>query len=156
MTAITSMNAMTFDRSTALGYLVHRLAKQFARALERTLGRHGVAPGHFKIMMVLWEEDGLSQSEVARRLEIEQPTVANTVRRMIRAGLVTMDTDPLDGRRVTIRLTQRSRSLYPVLAAEAEELNREAARALAGGELGIFQDCVSRMTDVLERRADEI
>ena len=45
------MTTMTFDRTTTLGLLVHRLAKQFNRALERALGRHGVAPGHFKIMM---------------------------------------------------------------------------------------------------------
>ena len=93
---------------------------------------------------------------MARRLEIEQPTVANTVRRMIRAGLVTMDTDPLDGRRVTIRLTPKARGLYPILAEEAAAVNSDALRSLGGGEVGVFQDCVSRMTDVLERRADDL
>lgn len=150
------MTSMTFDHSVTLGLLVHRLAKQFNRALERALGRHGVAPGHFKIMSILWREDGLSQSEVARRLEVEQPTVANTVRRMISAGLVTMDTDPLDGRRVSIRLTSKAKSLFPLLERDAEEVDAEALGSLGGGEVGVFRDCVARMTDVLERRAEEL
>lgn len=150
------MTTTAIEPSAALGIIAHRLAKQFNRALERALARHGVASGHYKIMTILWEENGLSQSEVARRLEIEQPTVANTVRRMIRAGLVTMEADPRDGRRVMIRLTARSRAVFPALAAEARELNRVAADTLDERELDVFQNCVSRMTSALERRADEI
>lgn len=142
---------MTFDRYSSLGYRINLLAKRFQRALERRLSVHGVAPGSFKILVILWEEDGLSQTEIARRLEIEQPTVANTVRRMIRDRLVTMDADPEDARRVSVRLTPAARAVLPTLLAEADALNRQAATALEGEDPVVFLSRLERMARVLDQ-----
>lgn len=142
---------MTFDRVNSLGYRVNLLAKRFQRALERRLSVHGVAPGSFKILTILWEEDGLSQTEIARRLEIEQPTVANTVRRMIRDRFVTMDADPEDARRVSVRLTPAARDLLPSLLAEAEAVNHKAATAFDGEDPAAFLQQMERMTRVLDQ-----
>ncbi len=89
-----------FDRQESLGYLVNRLARLFARALESRLAGHGVALGPFPVLLTLWEEEGLTQTEIARRLDFEQPTIANTLKRMQRDGLVAFRPDPSSRKRI--------------------------------------------------------
>ena len=96
-----------FSRETSLGYAVNFVGRAFARALERRLALHGVALGQFPLLLTLWEEDGLTQSEIARRLLIEQPTVANTLKRMERDGLIVASADPQNRRLVRIGLTAK-------------------------------------------------
>ena len=80
---------------------------------------------------MLWEEEGVTQSEIARRLDLEQPTVANTLRRMERDGLVHLSPDPNNRRQVLIYLTDKGRALNgPLTAAGA----RHQRRGLGGAE----------------------
>ncbi|MCB6179853.1 MarR family transcriptional regulator [Rhodobacter sp. Har01] len=119
---------MDFDRDTSAGYLANLLARQFARHLEAALRPHGLALGAFPALLHLWERDGLTQKDLVDRLGIEQPTMAATLSRMERDGLVTRARDETDARVQRIRLTLRGRALQAVATAEAQALN---ARALA-------------------------
>lgn len=142
-------SAPVFERDKSLGYVVNHLARMFARALDRALAPHGVALGQFPLLLILWEQDGLTQSEIARRLDIEQPTVANTLRRMERDGLVTFKPDPNNGRQVLIRLTAKGGALRAALTAEALAVNARAAATLSPQELTTFLRILDKMRTAL-------
>jgi DNA-binding MarR family transcriptional regulator len=146
---------MEFDRDDSLGYRINRLARSFQRALERRIAPLGVAHGSFKVLMILAEEEGLGQTEIARRLGIEQPTVANTLRRMIRDGLATMHADPDDGRRVSVYLTEKARALLPGLLGQATALNEKAAVSLNGLDRDVFLVALERMERCLDSETSE-
>ena len=78
------------------GYLSFRLFQLFERNLDEALRPHGVAVGQFRVLMVLWEAGSITQADIARHLHLEQPTVANTLKRMKRDGLVDTQADPDD------------------------------------------------------------
>lgn len=139
-----------FDRRESLGYLVNHLGRLFARALERRLAKHGVALGQFPLLLILWEQEGLTQSEIARRLDIEQPTVANTLRRMERDGLVETAADPANRRHVLINLTAKGRALEGPLTAEASAVNDIAASGLSAEELAEVREMIRRLGERLE------
>ena len=143
-----------FSREASLGYLVNHLARLFARALEKRLARHGVALGQFPPLLILWDEENITQSEIARRLDIEQPTVANTLKRMQRDGLIVPVADPGNRRRVLIRLTDRARALRPLLIGEAETVNALAGATLSADETAAFAAVLNRMRQALARQAD--
>jgi DNA-binding MarR family transcriptional regulator len=134
-----------FSRETSLGYVVNFVGRAFARALERRLALHGVALGQFPLLLTLWEEDGLTQSEIARRLLIEQPTVANTLKRMERDGLIVASADPQNRRLVRIGLTAKGRALENVLIAEAQAVNKAAVAGLTRRDAALFLDLARRM-----------
>jgi DNA-binding MarR family transcriptional regulator len=134
-----------FERSTSLGYVVNHLGRMFARALDHRLATHGVALGQFPLLLVLWEEEGVTQTEMARRLDIEQPTVANTLRRMERDGFVTFAPAPHNRRQVLVRLTDRARALRAPLTAEARAVNAHAAAPLTPDELATFVRILDKM-----------
>ena len=143
--------ATRFERNESLGFLINQAGRIFARALEARLRRHGVPLGQFPLLLVLWDEDGLGQTEIARRLDIEQPTVANTVQRMVRDGLVTVDPDPDDRRRVVVRLTPKGRALEAPLTGEADAVNADASSGLAPDELEAFKKTIQSLSNRLRR-----
>jgi DNA-binding MarR family transcriptional regulator len=127
-----------FTREESLGYLVTHLGRLFSRALERRLAKHGVALGQFPLLLILWEEEGITQSEIARRLHIEQPTVADTLRRMQRDGLIETAPDPANRRRILIGLTPKGRILEGPLTNDARKVNEKAARRMPAEEIQTF------------------
>ena len=121
---------VAFSRDTSTGYLVNHAARLLASALAREIGPHGVLPGYFPVLLVLWEHDGRTQAELVRLIDIEQPTLANTLRRMERDGLIRRRPDPRDRRAARIRLTPKARRLEETLTGSANAVNQRALEGL--------------------------
>lgn len=103
--------------SWALMTLAHT---QRARAASR-LAPLGLFPGQELMLMQLWQEDGRSQKELGGLLGLDHSTVAKSVQRLERAGLVKRSRSPVDGRVVLVHITEEGRALEaPVLAVWSE------------------------------------
>lgn len=142
---------MPFRRDRSEGYLVNHMARLFARHLEQRLKRHDLALGAFPALLHLWEEEGLTQRDLVERLGIEQPTMAATLSRMERDGLVTRRRDAVDGRVQRLELTERAKALQEPAIAEAAAVNEMATGALTSGEQHKFLELVTRIIAALER-----
>jgi DNA-binding MarR family transcriptional regulator len=120
---------MTF-RDLSAGYLVNHLARIFARKLDERLEPLGLRPAQFVVMLALAETPGLTQSEIARRIDVEQATMAGTLKRMERDGLITREAMEGDARRRRIALTPEALRRLDLAIAAAKEINAEAMAAL--------------------------
>jgi DNA-binding MarR family transcriptional regulator len=138
-----------------LGYLVNRTARLMAQMFSRRLQRHGVALAQWAILLVLYAKDGQTQRELSRVVAIEPPTVARTIDRMVRDGLVRREPHPHDGRATRIRLTPRALALRDELAAESMAGNQLAARVLSVDELETLKTLLRRVIDGLTGEEDE-
>jgi len=127
---------MSMRRSESFGYLVNYCGRLFARALERRIGPHGLFPGQMPALLALWEREGISQAELCRIVQVEQPTMANTLNRMERDDLIRREPDPNDRRRTLIYLTDRARALEEPITSLAHEVNRIAIGSLSEDERG--------------------
>jgi DNA-binding MarR family transcriptional regulator len=137
-------------RHASLGYQVNHLGRLLAQALRNRIGALGVVPGQFAQLLALFEQDGLTQTELCQRVRIEQPTMANTLNRMERDGLVRRVPDPVDGRRARVMLTPRARRLEPALTSAARSVNADAMRGIGDREVAAFMATLARMIDNLE------
>ena len=144
---------MRFDRHRSPGHVVNYLARLFAKALYRRIGLHGVTRGQFPVLLVLWEQEGATQAELAERLAVEQPTMAGTLKRMERDGLIRRAPDPTDRRQARIRLTPRGRRLEEALTASARETNAVAMGGLSDADSTRLMSLVGRMVANLEEDA---
>lgn len=113
---------------TDLLALFTQAAKLLREAADETMSRHGVRVGQHIVLTVLWEQDGLTPGEIARRLGLATPTVTRAATRMEAAGLLRREPHPGDRRLVRLLLTERGRSLRDVIDAETDKV---AERALA-------------------------
>lgn len=118
-----------FDSSRSAGHLVSRAARHFAKEADRGLKPLGLSSGYIPVLFALAAEPVLSQKALVQRAAIEQPTMAATLVRMERDGLVERRADPIDARTSLFRLTPRAKSKLPRFF---EVLDQGNARALAG------------------------
>jgi DNA-binding MarR family transcriptional regulator len=139
----------TYAIDDNLGYLVNRTARLMAQMFSRRLQRHGVALAQWAILLFLYAKDGQTQRELSRVVAIEPPTVARTIDRMVRDGLVRREPHPHDGRATRIRLTPRALALREELATESMAGNQFAARVLSAEELEILKTLLRRVIDGL-------
>lgn len=148
-------DAQTYAIDDNLGYLVNRAARLIAGLFSRRLQRHGVQLGQWAILLFLYAKDGQTQRELSRVVAIEPPTVARTIDRMVRDGLVRREPHPRDGRATRIRLTPRAVALRDSLVAESMAANEFVARSLSSEERQTLKSLLRRVIEGLTDAADE-
>lgn len=116
---------MGFERSDSALYLTSQLAKGLSRALQKRATALGFSPGQFPVLLALWHEDGLTQRQLLDRMEVEQATLANTLARMERDGLILRRPHPSDRRAQIISLSERGRELEQMAIEAAAQADDE-------------------------------
>ncbi len=90
----------------------------------------------YLVMLVLWERDGVTVSELGERLFLDSATLTPLLKRLQTAGLVTRRRGTQDERQVLIELTDDGRALQTKAKAVPEgvfcasECNIEQLRAI--------------------------
>lgn len=120
---------MANDRPESATQLATQFARSVTRALQSRAVRLGFSPGQFPVLLELWEEEGLTQRQLLDRVDVEQATMANTLARMERDGLIERRVHPRDKRAQQIFLTEKARTMRE----EALVLVREAEDAVFSG-----------------------
>ena len=88
-----------------------KLCKQYYNHLNTRLSEFGLYEGQHSMLLTLWMEDGLAQTELTRRLGVEPASVSKAVERMEAAGFVQRRPDPEDARANRIYLTDQAKAL---------------------------------------------
>jgi DNA-binding MarR family transcriptional regulator len=133
-----------------LGYQVNLLARLFESALRARIAPYGVVPGQFVQLLALFERDGVSQADLCKAVHIDQSTMALTLRRMERDGLITRVASQQDKRRTEIWLTSRARELRATLVACAQDGNAVATQGVSEVDLGTTRRVLSQMIQNLQ------
>jgi MarR family transcriptional regulator, transcriptional regulator for hemolysin len=110
-------------------FWINRVSRALLRAQEARLRPLGLGMGYLPVLHALADGRAMSQTELATRARVEQPTMAAILSRMERDEVVQRDPDPNDGRASLIKLTRRARARFP----KAKELLVEAEEAATAG-----------------------
>ena len=71
----------------------------------------GLTYPQYLVMLVLWEQDGITVSELGERLYLDSGTLTPLLKRLESGGNIQRLRDAADERRVRIRLTSQGRAL---------------------------------------------
>ena len=145
-------DVMPSFKEHSAGYLANHMARLFASGLQKRIQPLGLAPAQFMVLLELWERDGQTQTELVSRLDVEQATMANTLSRMERDGLIERRVSQTDRRARDTFLTAHARSLKDRAVAAAQAQNRVALHALNESERQQLLDLMSRVIATLQRR----
>ena len=140
---------MVFDKTRSAGALVSEIARLYAAALQRALAPLGLSRAQFVVLGELWLNDGMTQRELAERLGLEQATMANTLARMQRDGLITRKPHPDDGRSQQIWLTGRAKDLKDPATRAALEADSPVAAGLPLAERELFLSMLGRVANAM-------
>ena len=101
--------------------------------------------GIFQFLRILWEEDGLSQSELASRTHMRGPSVANAIHDLERRGLVKRLADRADGRKVRVLLTPQGRRLYDLVMPDIAVTNQSMLADFSTAEQEMLKSMLRRI-----------
>ena len=143
-------DSQVFVIEASLGYLMNYVAKLFARAHSACLEQHDVTLGQWAVLLFLWAEDGLTQTELSHRVAIEDATMVRTIDRMERDGLVQRVRNARDQRQLNIFLTDKGRSLRDGLVPCALAVNATALQGFTDEEQHLLAGFLHRIIASLE------
>lgn len=129
---------MAFERDQSAGYLVNWAARLFTRLADRQLNPLGLAAGQMPVLIALATAGPTSQKALARAAAIEQPTMAATLSRMERDGLIGRRPDPRDGRSALVSLTARAEDRVDAVFEALSAINEHSLGTMPRAEREIF------------------
>ncbi|MBX3208386.1 MAG: MarR family transcriptional regulator [Labilithrix sp.] len=119
--------ARTASRLDAqLCFALYSASRAFTRAYGPLLEPLGLTYPQYIVMLVLWERDDLSVSELGERLALDSGTLTPLLKRLEEAGFVDRRRDPDDERVVRVRLTRAGVKLEERAATVPTDLMRRA------------------------------
>jgi MarR family transcriptional regulator, organic hydroperoxide resistance regulator len=125
--------------------------RAMAEAAEAAYNRHGVRSGQQFILDCLWEQDGLTPGQIAKRLGLSTPTVTRAATRMEAAGLLRREPHSLDARLVRLCLTERGAALEEIMAEERLALTERALRGLPPSDQERLVELLTLVRENLKR-----
>lgn len=133
----------------SIGHLINLTHRRLQPLLEHRIRSYGLSYGVWFFLRYLWEEDGISQRELADRVGTSEPTALAALRKLQAMGLVSLGDDLRDGRRWSVRLTAKSRALKARLLPSVKEINAVVLKGLTPREV----DELRRMLKIIRRNA---
>ncbi|APQ14165.1 MarR family transcriptional regulator [Pseudomonas oryzihabitans] len=115
---------------TAVGYALRRAQMKMFQHLVDSLAEYDLRPAQFTALVILEQEPGLMQADLARRLAIEPPQLVLLLNKLESQGLAARVRDTQDRRAYALHLTDQGRALVGELKVRAAASDRAASAPL--------------------------
>ncbi|MGR6740652.1 MarR family winged helix-turn-helix transcriptional regulator [Microbacterium sp. F1-18] len=126
-------------------FSLYAASRATTKAYAALLEPHGLTYPQYLVLVLLWNRDSRSVSDLGEALDLDSGTLSPLLRRMTRDGLVERGRDSADERVVTVSLTARGRELRTDLA--------HIPACIAGG-MGVTVDGARQLIAALTELAD--
>jgi DNA-binding MarR family transcriptional regulator len=136
-----------------IAHLVKLAFRETSRALQERLVSHGVQYGHWTLLRVLWQTDGITQRQLAEQARVAEPSAFAALRQMEEAGYVKRHKVPGNQRQVRVFLTSKGAALRGASVGAAEEVNRVALAGLAAQDVAAARRVLGAIVENLAREA---
>lgn len=124
-----------YDAHRSIGYWVVATARALARAMTRELAAEGVTYRQWQVLVHVNMNPEVTQTELARQMEIEPPTLAGILDRMERDGWIERVVDPADRRRNHLLVLDRVDPVWQRMVDCAMRVRRRASRGLKAEDM---------------------
>jgi DNA-binding MarR family transcriptional regulator len=112
-----------------------KVAKLYRSAQADVLSAFALHPGQDVLLWMLGQEpQGITVSEIAARLGVEQPTVTRSLSRLEQGGWFVRESVPGDRRATRIQLTDKGLAVVPEIEAAWQTLAETATAGMANGQ----------------------
>ncbi|WP_127532013.1 MarR family winged helix-turn-helix transcriptional regulator [Paenibacillus kobensis] len=121
-----------------LGFWLKRNYRNICNFLDQRLESLGVTNSQLGVLMMLWEEQGVTQKQIVRVLGIQPASITFLLKGLEEKGLITREQDKTDTRVNRIYLTERGKQLQPEAMAIVEEGERKIRDQFSDEEVALM------------------
>ena len=133
------------SRQEALAFRLEDVPRVLRRMLDEALAGYGLSRTQWRLLAYVYREEGLTQTELARRLELERATIGLAVDALAKADFVVRRPMPEDRRVWAIFATRRAKDLLPELRVIGDEIMAKLFRGFSAAEISLLGQFLERM-----------
>lgn len=136
-----------------LCFAVYAFSREITKIYRPYLEPLGLTYTQYLVMIVLWEQDGISLKELGRRLKLDSGTLTPLLKKLEKDGNIERHRDRKDERNLIIHLSEKGRKLMD----EAEHVPHKIACSLPLDipDLEALRDQLKGILDQLDLQSKE-
>ncbi|MGI0106175.1 MarR family winged helix-turn-helix transcriptional regulator [Salinimicrobium sp. WS361] len=131
-----------------LCFPVYAASRLITREYQPFLDRLEITYPQYLVLMVLWETNGLTVNDIAKKLLLNTNTITPLLKRMEQQALITRERSKRDERKVLVKLTSKGRDLQEQAAQIPEALEKRLLDSQL--EIDDLVKLKQRLNDVIE------
>ena len=135
----------------SLGKLLGRVCRLYRGRMHALWDETGLYRGQPFLLAVLWEQEGITHSELAAIMHVSPATVTNTIKRMERAGFVERRPDREDQRLSRVYLTPAGHEIRKEVEQHWQTVEAQVFGVLDDKEREALEGLLQRVHEQLVR-----
>ncbi|MBD3921042.1 MarR family transcriptional regulator [Paenibacillus sp. PR3] len=133
-----------------LGYWLKRNYRNMCNYLDQRLEPLGITNSQLGVLMMLWEQEGVTQKQVVQVLGIQPASTTFLLKGLEEKGLIRREQDKKDTRANRIYLTPEGQALRAPALAIVEEGERKVREPLSDEEAALMVVWMKRIAERFE------
>jgi len=139
------------DWDSKIGFLFHDVARIRSTVFDEFMQPHGLTRAQWWVLANLFRHDGLTQRDLAERMEIGAVTMSGLIDRLEGQGWVKRKDDPSDRRVKRVWLTTKAEDIRKTVVRGANQLNKMSLKGLDDAQIETLVEMMRRIrTNLLE------
>jgi len=140
----------------SLTHSIIQVCRAHRYLLGRALGKTGLHRGQPPVLFALHQNDGLTHSELAQKLEVSPATITNMIKRMEGSGFVVRCRDDADQRISRVYLTEAGENILSELEAVMNGAEAKIFSGLDQEELDTLRRLLGKIHDNLHQAVSQV
>lgn len=128
-----------------LGFYIHDTSRLRKLVYDDAFRPAGVTRAQGWVLSYLWNQDEITQSELANRLDLGKVALGSLVEKLEAAGMVERRADPDDRRAKRVALTAKGRRTLKRLRDLGEKANESVLEGLSERDIAVTARSLRRM-----------
>jgi DNA-binding MarR family transcriptional regulator len=133
------------------GFLMAKIRQVGERIFVRRSKQYGIEinPAQGRIMFALWQNDGISINELAKKTRLKKSTLTSMLDRLERMGYIRRQRSKKDRRKILIKRTEKDRAMEKKYVEVSEEMTRLFYKGFSKSQIDRFEKDLERILNNL-------
>jgi DNA-binding MarR family transcriptional regulator len=130
------------------GFLIAKIHQLSGRIFTRKLKEHQIDeinPAQGRILFVLWQHDGISINELAKKTSLGKSTLTSMLDRLEESGYVIRVPSREDRRKILIQRTEKDKNLQDLYNQVSQEMTNLFYEGFSENEIDEFEQYLKRI-----------
>ena len=133
------------------GFLMAKIRQVGERIFVRLSKQYGIEinPAQGRIMFALWQKDGISINELAKKTQLKKSTMTSMLDRLEKIGYVKRQYSKTDRRKILIKRTEKDRIMEKKYVEVSEKMTKLFYKGFSKSQINCFENDLERILDNL-------
>ena len=133
------------------GFLMAKIRQVSGRVFERILKEYGIEinSAQGRIMFALWQADGISINELAKKTQLKKSTLTSMLDRLETMGYVRRQRCKKDRRKILIKRTNKDKNLESKYVELSQEITKLFYKGFSKNQIDCFENDLAKILDNL-------